>query len=115
MVKSLKAATNGNGAHLVPLDKVVEVLHSSGVAQELVSTVVAILEPRPITIEEASKEFLVPYGTLLRWLHIGHLKEEGRLKFAAPGGGKVLVDANAVEELAKNRPKNGRPRTRIAS
>lgn len=74
---------------------------------------VTTLEPKPITIKEASEVFNVPEATIRGWIHRGHLAPVGRIKKCpARGGGKVLVDSAQVEELTVNPPLNGRPRKR---
>ncbi len=84
-------------------------LRSDGFNAEEAERVVTTLEPKPITIQQASDEFGIPKGTLGRWIHIGHLTPVGRVKFPARGGGKVLVDRAQVEEMVRNPPRNGRP------
>ena len=62
-----------------------------------------------VTLNEASAEYQIPLGTLKRWVHVGHLVVQDRIKW--PGGGKILVDKADVERLKDNRPKIGRPIT----
>ena len=90
-------------------------LTRDGFDEEEANKVVTTLEPKPITIEEAAREYGIPEGTIRRWLVKGHLHEIGRIRYSAPGGGKVLVYAEEVRELADNRPKLGRPKKRTTA
>lgn len=73
---------------------------------------VTTLEPKPITVKEASEVFNVPEATIRGWIHRGYLARVGRIPYPARGGGKVLVDSAQVEQLTLNPPVNGRPRKR---
>ena len=106
MVKSVAHANGWDRA----LERQVQVLREGGTPEELIEKMVVASEETLITLEEASETYSIPYGTLLRWLHVGRLVEKGRQKFAAPGGGKVLVSGDDVDYLAKNPPRSGRPR-----
>lgn len=86
-----------------------ERLRSDGFNEEAAERVVTTREPKPITIKEASEVFNVPEATIRGWIHRGHLASVGRIKYPAPGGGKVLVDSAQVEELTVSPPVNGRP------
>lgn len=106
MVKSLKSTRT------YTLAEIEDRLRGDGFNEEEAKKVVTALEVKPITIEEAARQYGIPEGTIRRWLVKGHLHEIGRIRYSAPGGGKVLVDAEEVRELADNRPKLGRPKKR---
>ena len=87
-------------------------MRSAGVSEETISDVVEAALPKEqdlITLEEAAEQHGIPYGTLTRWIHVGHLNVIDRIRFPARGGGKVLVDNNDVMYLSRHRPKKGRP------
>ena len=98
--------------HLNADGRWVRAMHRAGLAQETIDQVVVATVTKPedlITLDQAVEDFGIPLGTLYRWMHVGHLREQGRERFPARGGGKVLVDRNDVAELAEHRPKPGRP------
>ena len=68
-----------------------------------------LIEPDLLTLVEASVAFELNVSRLKAWIYNGHLKEAGRQRYPARGGGKVLVDRADVEYLKANPPKNGRP------
>ncbi len=68
---------------------------------------------RLITLQEASERHAIPYNTLLAWVYRGTLQEQGREKYPARGGGKVLVSDEEVAHLKEHPPKRtGRPRNK---
>ena len=119
---------NGLGERRLPLADVVRFLGNEGVGGEVVRRLVTATQlmespdeqlpliPRElITLAEASARYSIPHGTLNGWVQNGRLPVRDREPFAARGGGKVLVDAEDIEELIRNKPQPGRPRTRKQS
>ena len=93
-------------------DRWTRAMRSAGVSEETITTVIEAIQPKVddlVTLEEAQGQFPVSYGMLNSWVSRGHLTVRGRVRFPAPGGGKVLVDPNDVEYLIENPPKQGRP------
>ena len=106
MVKS-RNRTDGNGD-----GRWLKAMRETGIPEGQISQVVEATLTKPedlITLEQAASEYGVPYSTLGRWINVGHLEVKERIKYPAPGGGKVLVDRNDVAALSENRPKRGRP------
>ncbi len=114
---------NGLGERRLPLADVVRFLGNEDVGGEVIRRLVTATElmdspdeqlpliPRDlITLAEASTRYKIPYGTLNRWVFNKQLEVRGRERFASRGGGKILVDAEDVAELQRNRPPTGRPR-----
>ena len=108
MVRYRNGTRNGDG--LVPLDVLVKAMEEAGTPQEVIETVVLAIEPKLITIEAAAEKFQMGVHTIHTYLKRGHLEEKGRQKFAAPGGGKILIDENELVALLEHPPKPGRPR-----
>jgi transcriptional regulator with XRE-family HTH domain len=70
-----------------------------------------------MTLAEASQTSGIPVGTLRNYLHEGKLTARGREFASAPGGGKVLVDAEDVRSLPRRlvgRPKKN-PTTAVTN
>ena len=107
MVKSNGARISANG-RMVQECAVVEAMREVGIEEDKVDkTMVTVAEPKLITLEEAAGIARRTYYTLQRWLRGGYLREYGREKFPARGGGKVLVSLEEVWYLAENPPRPG--------
>ena len=107
MVKSNGARISANG-RMVQERAVVEAMREVGIEEDKVDkTMVTVAEPKLITLEEAIGIARRTYCTLQRWLRGGYLREYGREKFPARGGGKVLVSLEEVWYLAENPPRPG--------
>ncbi len=105
MVKSI-AHTNGNG-EMVPLDA----LYQVGVPQEMIDKVVTAAEPILITLEAAAHKHSLSLAALRKWVTRGNIAEKGRERFAAPGGGKLLIDEiELLRYLEAKSLQGGRPR-----
>ena len=76
---------------------------------------VVATEPTLVTLDDAAAKYGIPRTTLENWVRVGHLEEQGRERFPARGGGKILVDEREVAFLAHNRPKTGRPRKQVGA
>ena len=86
-------------------------LRSDGFNEEEANKVVTTLEPKLVTLKDAAEECALPVYRLRLWHARGLLKEHGRRRASARGGGLVLVDLADVREIADNPPKPG-PRQR---
>ena len=107
MVKSNGARISTNG-RMVQERAVVEAMREVGIEEDKIDkTMVTVAEPKLITLEEAAGIARRTYCTLQRWLRGGYLREYGREKFPARGGGKVLVSLEEVWYLAENPPRPG--------
>ena len=114
---------NGLGERRLQLADVVRFLGNEGVGEEVVRKLVIatermaspdeqlpLIQPDLITLAEASQEYDIPISRLKGWILNGRLERKGRERFSAPGGGKVLVDREAVKYLKLYPPANGRPK-----
>jgi len=101
----------------IPVSHLERAMLDVGLSPDTVDQVINELMTKPqdlITLEEAARLFEIPYGTLGRWVHKGHLEVKERRTYPAPGGGKVLVDKRDVEYLKLNPPKRGRPKKEVS-
>jgi hypothetical protein len=76
-----------------------------------------VIKGHLMTLAEASQTSGIPVGTLRNYLHEGKLTARGREFAPAPGGGKVLVDAQEVGSLPRRlvgRPKKN-PTTAVTN
>lgn len=82
--------------------------------QEVQEKVATALQPRLITLKDASEKYGISYQCLSKWVQRGHLSVRDRRK--GPGrGGTVLVDESEVAYLKLNPPKpTGRPRKNMS-
>ena len=64
-----------------------------------------------IDLSTAAEQYNIPTSRVRRWVVMGRVPSQGRLRGKAPGGGSYLVLESDVVELIMNPPKPpGRPR-----
>ena len=71
---------------------------------------VAELPEGLITIDDAANKFGLNRETVRTWLQRGYVRERGRLRASARGGGKIVLDVSEFQEFLKIPRKTGRPR-----
>ena len=62
-----------------------------------------------LTIDDAADKFDLNRRTISTWLWKGLLRERGRLRASARGGGKILLDEAELQEFLKIPRRVGRP------
>lgn len=97
MIKSLKSTRT------YTLAEIENRLRGDGFNEEEANKVVTALEPKPITIRAAAKKYGLREALIRQWLHRGHLHAVDRVKFPAPGGGKILIDEAQLKERVEQR------------
>ncbi len=79
-------------------------VHENGKVKQ---AVVIAAKHDPITVAEAAALTGRSYRTVQRWVDAGRLAVIGRITKTPGPGGKILLDREEVEELAKDPPKHG--------
>ena len=65
-----------------------------------------------IDLPEAARKYGCSNALLHRWIDRGHLKEQGRLKAPARGGGYIVVYESELKHRLAKTPQIGRPKKR---